>query len=100
MCFVCLFYLHDQLMSAGHQGEAIGVVEGFRDVLSEGVSGTSRRDPPPTTIIGVRPQQVAHWALIYRGDLILYSAKHLITFVFYNSNLSFFSDPQTAHAQL
>lgn len=56
-------YLHDQLMGAGHQSEAVGVVEGFGDVLTEGVPSTSGRDAPPTAVIGVRPQQVAHWAL-------------------------------------
>lgn len=58
-----MFYLHDQLMGARHQGEAVGVVEGFGDVLSKGVAGTSGRDAPPTTVVGVRPQQVTHWAL-------------------------------------
>lgn len=58
-----VFYLHDKLMGAGYQGEAVGMVEGFRDVLSEGVAGTSGRDAPPTTIIRVRPQQVTHGAL-------------------------------------
>lgn len=57
--------LHDQLMGAGHQGEAVGVVEGFRDVLSEGVAGPSGGDAPPTTIIRVRPQQVTHRALMW-----------------------------------
>lgn len=46
-------YLHDQLMGAGHQGEAVGVVEGFRDVLSEGVASTSGGDAPPAAIVGV-----------------------------------------------
>lgn len=58
-----MFYLHDQLMGAGHQGEAVGVVEGFRDVLSEGVAGTSGGDAPPAAIIRIRPQQVTHRAL-------------------------------------
>lgn len=65
-------YLHDQLMGAGHQSEAVGVVEGFRDVLSEGVAGTSGRDAPPTTIIRVRPQQVTHRALRRRENKITY----------------------------
>lgn len=56
-------HLHDQLMGAGHQSEAVGVVEGFRDVLSEGVAGTSGGNAPPTAVIGVRPQQVTHGAL-------------------------------------
>lgn len=50
---VVVFYLHDQLMGARHQSEAVGVVKGFGDVLSKGVAGTSRRDAPPTTVVGV-----------------------------------------------
>lgn len=53
-------------MGAGHQREAVGVVEGFRDVLSEGVAGTSGGDAPPTAVIWVRPQQVTHGALMDR----------------------------------
>ncbi len=75
MC-VCVFYLHDQLMGARHQGEAVGVVEGFRDVLSEGVAGTSGGDAPPTTIIRVRPQQVTHRALREGERLLVYSVGH------------------------
>lgn len=56
-------YLHDQLMGAGHQREAVGVVEGFRDVLSEGVAGAAGGDAPPAAVVGVGPQQVTHRAL-------------------------------------
>lgn len=58
-----MYYLHDQLMGTGNQGEAIGMVEGFRDVLSKGIAGPSGRDAPPTTVIRVRPQQVTHGSL-------------------------------------
>lgn len=56
-------YLHNQLVGSGHECEAVGVVESLRDVLAEGVAGASGRDTPPTTIIRVRPQQVAHRTL-------------------------------------
>lgn len=46
-------HLHNQLMSAGYQREAISVVEGLRNVLSKGVTGSSWRDSPATTIIRV-----------------------------------------------
>lgn len=49
----CGSHLHDQLMGAGHQREAISVVEGLRNVLSKGVTGSSWRDSPATTIIRV-----------------------------------------------
>lgn len=51
--FCCAAHLHDQLMGARHQSEAVGVVEGFGDVLSEGVASTSGRDAPPTAVVGV-----------------------------------------------
>ena len=33
--------IHDELMSAGHKSQAIAVVERLRDILTEGVAGTS-----------------------------------------------------------
>lgn len=59
---------HDELVSSGHQGQAVGVVEGLRNILSESVSGSSGRDAPATAIIGIGPEQVAHRALM--GDLL------------------------------
>lgn len=55
--------LHYELVRSGHQGEAVAVVEGLRDVLAKGVASTPGRDAPATTVIRVRPQQVAHRAL-------------------------------------
>lgn len=60
-------YLHNQLVGAGHQGEAVGVVEGLRDVLAECVACPSGRDAPTAAVVRVRPQQVAHGAL-QRGE--------------------------------
>ena len=89
--FVCVLYLHDQLMGTGHQGEAVGVVEGFGDVLSKGVAGTSGRNTPPAAIVWVRPQQVTHWALRERERATVISqcrtsyffffVKHMLTFL-------------------
>ena len=44
--------------------QLVGVVELFGNVLTEGVSRTSWRDAPTAALIGVRPKQVAHWALL------------------------------------
>lgn len=55
--------LHDKLMGSGDQGKSIAVVEGFRYVLSKGVSSSSGGDAPATSVVRVGPQQVAHWAL-------------------------------------
>lgn len=85
---VRVFYLHDQLMGAGHQGEAVGVVEGFRDVLSEGVAGTSGGDTPPTTIIRVRPQQVTHRSLRERDTIILQCTTSFFHFVKYQHHVA------------
>ena len=49
-------YLHDKLMCSGHESESIAVIEGFGDVLPEGVAGTSRRYTPASSVIGVWPQ--------------------------------------------
>lgn len=56
-------------MGAGHQRQAVSVVEGLRNVLSKGVTRSSRRDSPATTIIRVRPQQVTHGALEHTHTL-------------------------------
>ena len=55
---------HYQLVSSGHQSEAVGVVECLRDVLSEGVSRPPGRDSPSTSVIRVRPQEVTHGSLV------------------------------------
>lgn len=44
---------HDQLMGAGHELQAVGVVERLGDVLAEGIAGTARRNTPATTIVRV-----------------------------------------------
>lgn len=59
---------HDELVSSGDEGQAVGVVERLRNVLSESVSCSSRRDPPATAVIRVGPEEVAHRALV--GDLL------------------------------
>lgn len=56
-------YLHNQLVGTGHKREAVGVVEGLRDVLAEGVAGATGRDAPAAAVIGVGPQQVTHGTL-------------------------------------
>lgn len=45
--------LHYQLMGASDKGQAIVMVESLRDVLAEGVAGTTRRYSPSTSVIGV-----------------------------------------------
>ena len=56
--------IHHQLMSPCNQFEVVRMVELLRDVLSKSISCASRGDAPATSIIRVRPQQVAHWTLV------------------------------------
>lgn len=51
-------------MSPGDHFEVVGVVELFGDVLAEGVAGASRVHPPPCAVVGVGPEEIAHWALV------------------------------------
>lgn len=51
-------------MRASNQCEAVVMIERFRNILTEGIAGTSWRYPPPTSIIRIRPQQIAHRALV------------------------------------
>ena len=46
-------YHHDKLVSTGNKGKTIGMVEGFRDVLAEGVASTSGGDAPASTVVVV-----------------------------------------------
>ena len=45
------------------------VCKGFCDVCSEQVSGTSWGESPTVCVIWVRPEKIAHWAVM--GDLLL-----------------------------
>lgn len=51
-------------MSPSNQSQAVVVVERFRNVLSECVPRTARRNSPATTIIGITPEQIAHGSLM------------------------------------
>ncbi len=52
--------LHDELMRSCHQCQTIVVIERLADVLTKGISRTSRTDTPSTPIIRITPQQVTH----------------------------------------
>lgn len=56
--------LHDHLVRPGHEVQVVHVVELLRDVGSECVPGPARGQPPPRPVIRVRPQEVAHGALV------------------------------------
>uniref|UniRef100_A0A2P2NZA0 Serine/threonine-protein phosphatase n=1 Tax=Rhizophora mucronata TaxID=61149 RepID=A0A2P2NZA0_RHIMU len=46
---------HYKLVSSGYQCESISVVELLRDILSKGVSSSTRRNSPTTTVVRIRP---------------------------------------------
>ncbi|KAI3480075.1 hypothetical protein L1887_57852 [Cichorium endivia] len=56
--------VHDELVRARHEREAVVVVERLRDVLTKRVAGTARRDAPATAVVRVGPQQIAHGTLV------------------------------------
>lgn len=56
--------VHDELVGARDEREAVGVVEGLGDVEPERVAGAARADPPAAAVVGVGPQQVAHGPLV------------------------------------
>ncbi len=51
-------------MSTSNHFEIVDMIEGFSDILTEGVSGTSRVHTPSWSVIGVRPQKIAHRPLV------------------------------------
>ena len=56
--------LHHKLVCACDERQPIVMVEGLRDILPECVSSTTGRYPPSATIVGVRPEEVAHGPLV------------------------------------
>ena len=64
MNFTVKTHLHHKLMSPGHESQAIGVVKGLRNVLSERVTRSTRTDAPAAAVVRVGPQQVAHGTLV------------------------------------
>lgn len=58
----------DKLVSTGDQLETIVAVELLRDVLAKDMTGTTRRGSPAGTLFGVRPEEIAHGAVV--GDFL------------------------------
>lgn len=52
-------------MGSGDHLEVVSVVELLSNVLAEGVSGTTRVHAPASTIIGIRPEQIAHRSFMW-----------------------------------
>jgi hypothetical protein len=52
--------IHNQLMSSSNQLKAVCVIELFRYILAKSISSTTRRYSPTTSVIWVRPKEIAH----------------------------------------
>lgn len=55
---------HDQLVCSGYQCKTIVMIECFRDVLTEGVPGTSWTDTPSTSVVRITPEEITHRTLV------------------------------------
>ena len=51
-------------MSTCDSHQVIGVIELLGDILTEGIAGTSGGDTPTTSVIGVRPEEIANGTLM------------------------------------
>lgn len=58
---------HDKLVGTRNEGQAVVVIELLGNVLAESISGATWTNTPSTTVIGVRPQQIADRTFV--GDL-------------------------------
>lgn len=56
--------VHDELMGSGDELQVVRMVELLRDVLAERVAGTTRRDTPAASVIGVGPEEIADGTLV------------------------------------
>lgn len=56
--------LHDELVSTCDSRQAVRVIKLFGYILTETVASTSGRDTPSASVIGVRPEQIAHGTLL------------------------------------
>jgi hypothetical protein len=57
-------YIHDKLVCPRDQREAVAVVEHLGYIAAEGVPGAPRGYAPALAVVGVRPEEVAHRALV------------------------------------
>jgi len=58
--------IHDELVGARDSCQVVRVVELLANVLPEAVPGTARADTPATSVVRVRPEQVADRPLVWR----------------------------------
>ena len=64
-----LVSLHDELVSPTDHLDVVGPIELTDHVVTKQIAGTSRRDSPALSILGVGPEQVTHRAIV--GNLLL-----------------------------
>lgn len=51
-------------MRSRDQRQPVIMIESLRNILTECISRTTRRDTPTTPIIGITPQQITHGPLV------------------------------------
>ena len=56
--------LHNQLMCPWNQGQPVWMVECLGYILSKGISCSSWRDSPASSVIRIRPKKIAHGAFM------------------------------------
>ena len=57
-------YVHHQLMSSCYHFEVVIVIKLLCDVLAKSVASPPRVDSPAASVVGIRPQKIAHWSLM------------------------------------
>lgn len=55
---------HDQLVRPRNEAQPIRSVKLLGNILAKGITGAAGADAPTTAIVGIRPQQVTHGALV------------------------------------
>ena len=60
-----LVTLHHKLMSPRNETQSVDMNELFGNILSKRITCTSRADSPSKSIIGIRPDEIAHWSLVW-----------------------------------
>jgi hypothetical protein len=60
-----LVAFHDQLMRTRNQRDIVGAIELSNHIAAKQVAGTTRTQAPAINLLGIRPQQVAHGAIVW-----------------------------------
>lgn len=56
--------IHNKLMRTSDQCKAVGVRKALGDILTKGITGTTRGDTPARTVIRIRPKKITNRAFV------------------------------------